>query len=217
MTFKRVRPGSAFLGSIAVLTLALLGLPQAASAGDPKQELIDALKGENVDGFLFALGENDTHEVSSLTNPAVHEEITLGSGDPGLVLRYTGLKDKATGATSLYKAEVIKEGTSLDVVVTDLATGLVVDSRAFPAAPIGCYPAGFFETLNDCLREFNCSDRGSFQCAADRTCEPQIVGLTCCLKDGSGVSVHLIIRPQAIRCLLQDLISGLEGLVLTQD
>lgn len=216
MLVKRVRPGSTFHALIAVFTLALLCSSQAASAGDPKQELIDALKGENVEGFLFALDENDTHVVTSLTNPDVHEEITLGSSDPGLVLRYTSLKEKATGATNLYKAEVVNEGTSLSFVLTDLATQQPVDFQQFPAPAGGC-PPPVFEDVSACLREFDCSQRGGFQCEANRTCQAQIVGVTCCLKDGNGVSVHLIIPPTSIRCALQNLTSGLEGLVLTQD
>lgn len=217
MMVKRVRPGSTFLGWIALFTLTFLCSSQAASAGDPRQELIDALKGENVEGFLFGLSEDDSHEVASLTNPEVHEVISFGKGYTRLVLRYTRIKDRATGATNLYRAEIVKEGTSLTFAVTDLATNRVIDSRSFPTPAGGCNPPGQFDSVNACLREFDCSMRGALQCEANRTCEARLFGLTCCLKDGNVVSVHLIIKPTTIRCLLQDLTSGLEGLVLTQD
>lgn len=213
MIVKRVRPGFTFHGLIALLALAFFCSSQEASAGDPRQDLIDALKGENVDGFLFALGENDTHETASLTNPEVHDVISLGSGDPGPVLSYTSIEDKATGAANLYKAEIVRGGSSLTFVVTNLTTKQVVDSRPFPTPAGGCFPPGQFNDLSACLREFDCSSRGALQCEANRTCQAQLFALTCCLKDGTGVSVHLIIRPTAIRCLLQDLTSGLEGLV----
>src|SRR6266516_3687081 len=60
-------------------------------------------------------------------------------------------------------------------------------------------------TVNTCVAAFNCTNRGPLKCEANRTCKGQFAALTCCLKNGSSISVHLIIPPAVLTkaCLLR--------------
>lgn len=217
MIVKHIRPASAFHVTLALVSLTLLCSCYKTTMSDPKGDLVSSLKDEKVEGYFFALSEDDVQTTSSLTNNAVKDIITLGKGDAGVVLRYTRIKDKKTSAVNTYKAEVIKKDASLELVVTELGTNKVVEERAFPAAGPVCEPPGEFESITACLDQFNCTDKGPLQCEANRTCDPQLVALTCCLKNGQIFSVHLIIKPDSFTCRFRDLIPDLEGMVLSQD
>jgi hypothetical protein len=207
---------SAFYAAIAALSLAL---PSSCSKAppDPKEELTGALKGANVSGYVFALADTEDQRTSSLTNNALSTLITLGDEDAIVPLRYTRVVNKKDKTTNVYKTEVVKKGPALTLVVTDLA-GKVIDQRTIPPAGPNCEPQGQFDSLNACIEEFDCTKKGGLQCQANRTCEPQFAALTCCLKNGSIFSVHLVIPPTKFTraCLLKDVIPDLEGLVLSR-
>ncbi|MEK6322270.1 MAG: hypothetical protein AABN33_11355 [Acidobacteriota bacterium] len=213
------RPESAFRLAIVFLSLGLVGSCKTTMP-DPRQDLLRSLKGANVEGYHFATEEDETQVIASLTNSAVRNLITLDSGATDLVLRYTSVKDKNTNTTRTSKTEVIKTGTALTLLVTDIATGEVVSRKPFPAAESHkktdtTGPPPTFDSLEDCIKDFNCTRRGALQCEADRTCENQFAALTCCLKNGQCFSVHLIIRPTRLRCLIA-VFPNFEGLVLSQ-
>lgn len=67
------------LFTLAVLALGLLVScnKPPAPAPDPKAELVASLKGADVQGFLFALNEEENRTTSSLTNKAVNDLIRL--------------------------------------------------------------------------------------------------------------------------------------------
>ena len=212
------RSKSAFCLAIALLSLGLVTSCKTPPTPDPRQDLVNSLKGANVDGFLFATSEDDAQIVTSLTNSAVRNLIRLDSA-ANIVLRYTSIKEKNTNTTKIHKTEAVKTGTSLALLVTDIATGDVISRKAFPApephhADTGAAP--LFDSLEDCIKDFDCKRRGALQCEANRTCEDQFAALTCCLKNGQCFSVHLIIRPTSLRCRLIGFIPDLEGLVLSQ-
>lgn len=181
---------------------------------DPREDLIRSLRGANVEGFQFATKEDGAEEIASLTNSAVRNLIKLDDVETNLVLRYTRISDKATNTARTYKTEIAKEGTALTLLVTDIGTNEVVSRDTFPAA--ATKHANGFDSLEDCLREFDCVNRGPLQCEANRTCKDQFAAITCCLKNGQCFSVHLIIRPTTLRCKLREVIPDLEGLVLSQ-
>ncbi len=214
MSVNRVRLGSAFL---ALLSLGLVFSCKQSPAPDPKGDLIGSLKGADVEGYSFSLNEEDAKTTAALTNPAVRNVSTLGKGDAGLVLRYTSVEDKKANKRTVYKSEIIKQDSTLSLAVTDLATNQVVDKWPFPTPGPTCQPEGQFDSINACIAEFNCFNQGRLLCQANRTCDPQFAALTCCLKDGTRVSVHLIYRPTRLICQLKDLIPDLEGLVLSQN
>jgi hypothetical protein len=214
------RSKSPFCLAVVLLSLGLV-CSCTTTTPDPREELLRALKGANVEGYYFATEEDETQMVASLTNSAVRNLIILDSGDTNLVLRYTGIKDKKTGTPKTYKTEAIKAGAELTLLVTDIATGEVVRRVAFPAPEphtksdtTGPPPA--FDSLEDCLRDFNCTRRGALQCEANRTCEDQFAALICCLSNGQCYSVHLIIKPTSLRCILRAVLPNLEALVLAR-
>ena len=213
------RSKSAFCLAIGLLSLGLVCSCKTTTAPDPRQDLVNSLKGANVEGFLFATNEDEAQVVVSLTNSDVRTLIKLDSAASNLVLRYASVREKNTNTTRTYKTEVTKAGTALTLLVTDIATGEVVSRKTFPAleTPHTDTPAlPTFDSLEDCIKDFNCTRRGALECEANRTCEDQFAALTCCLKNGQCFSVHMIIRPTSLRCRLIGFLPDLEGLVLSQ-
>ena len=210
----------AFCLAVVLLALGLVCSCNKTTTPDPREDLLRSLKGANVEGYLFATEEDDAQVVTSLTNNAVQKLITLDSGTTNLVLRYTNVKDKKTNTTRTYKTEITKAGTALTFLVTDIASGQVVSKNAFPApqphnpGTTGAPPT--FNTLQDCINDFNCRFRGALQCEADRTCQDQFAALTCCLKNGQCFSVHLVVRPTRFTCRFVGWTPDLSGLVLSQ-
>ena len=203
MSAKNIRP-------IALLSLVLLCACDKTAPPDPRSELLDSLKGANVEGYHFAFEEDQARTTSSLTNPAVRDLVQLGQGDSETVLGYTRVKDDKTNTTTTYRSEVVKKGESLALEVTDLATDRIVDQGTFPVPGPACEPQ--FETLAACVEQFNCDHKGALLCEANRTCKPQFAALTCCLTNGQIFSVHLVIPPTSRRCLI--VVPDLEGFVL---
>jgi len=214
------RSESAFCLAIVLLSLGLV-CSCKTTRSDPREDLVRSLKGANVEGYHFATKEDDTQVIASLTNSAVRNLIKFDGGVTNLVLRYTSVRDKSTNTTRTYKTEITKAGTALTLLVTDIATGEVVSKDTFPAPEshrktdtTGRGPT--FDSLEDCIRDFDCTRRGALQCEANRTCQDQFAALICCLKNGQCFSVHLIIRPTTLRCRFRELIPDFEGFVLSQ-
>jgi hypothetical protein len=211
---------SRFCSTIVLLFLGLV-CSCVTMTPDPREELLRSLKGANVEGYYFATKDSDTQVIASLTNNAVRNFIKLDSDNTNVVLRYTSVKDKNLNSTRTYKTEITKTGTALTLLVTDITTSEVVTKQTFPAPELHKKADATgrlltFDSLEDCIRDFDCAQSGAFQCDANRTCQPQLVALTCCLNNGQCFSVHLIIRPNTRRCLLGELIPELEGLVLSK-
>lgn len=182
---------------------------------DPKSELANSLKGVDVSGFEFSTREDDAIGFAAFTNRAVRDLITLEKGTNNVVLQYARIKDKKANTTKTYKTEVVRKDTRISVRVTDFDTNAVIsddDTEPPPPPPRG----GDFNTLEECLADFNCKHRGEVQCAANRTCKTQIVGIMCCLTNGQCISVHLVIKPNSLKCSLLEIgqVPDLEGIVL---
>lgn len=214
MMSERSRPGSGFCLPAAVLLLGLAG-SCSQPATDPKADLAASLQGADVEGYHFALSEDEAQTTSSLTNGTVRGLITLGRDDADLPLRYTKIEDKQAKTAKTYRSQIVKKGPSLSLVVSEVGTDTVVETKAFPPAGPACQPEGQFDSLEACIARFNCTSKGALLCEANRTCEPQFAALTCCLKNGQIFSVHLIYPPTSIRCQLRELVPDLEGLVLS--
>ena len=202
-----------FRVAIVLLSLGLLSSCRPTTP-DAREELIRSLRGENVEGFDFATKEDKVEAIASLTNGAVKNLITLGEGDTNLVLKYTRIVDRTTQTAKSYKAEVAKKGTAVTLLVTEIGTNTVVSSETFPAA--ATRHGNGFDSLQACLREWNCLNRGPLQCEANRTCKDQLAAITCCLNNGQCFSVHVIIKPTTFQCKLREVIPDLEGLVFKQ-
>jgi hypothetical protein len=209
-----------FCSSTALLSLGLLFACKPVKT-DPREDLISSLKGANVEGFNFSTEENETQAISSLTNSAVRQLVTLDGGTTSLVLRYTSVRDRKTNITKTSKTEVAKSGKELTLQVTDIASGEVIFKQIFPV-PEPHQPTGAtsgpptFDTLEACINDFNCTRRGPLECEANRTCQDQYAALTCCLQNGQCFSVHLIIKPTTFKCKLPPVIPDFEGVVFSQ-
>jgi hypothetical protein len=221
MSIEPVRVG--FHAFVVFLAAGFLFACERAQIADRKAELIRTLKGADVQGYLFSFNEGETQTTAALTNKAVQNVIRLGKRDTGVVLQYTRVEDNKNNTSKTYKSEITKQnGRPLRLVVTDLATNDVIEEGSFPDPGPACWgePPGQFDSINACIDAFNCTNRGPLQCEANRTCKNQFAALTCCLTNGSSISVHLIIPPAAVSiksCLLRSLTPELPGLVLSQD
>jgi hypothetical protein len=199
---------------IAFVAVSSLLVSERAAIADPKVDMMNSLKGEDVSGYLFSFAEEDDQTTSTLTNKTVRDVIRFDRGANGIVLRYTRLEDKQKKTVKIYKSEIKQRGKSLELVLTDLTGNNLIERRSFPNPGPNCEPTGQYDSLNACIGEFNCAHKGSLQCQANSTCSNQFAALTCCLRDGSIISVHLVIPPDNRRCKLRDLVPQMDGLVM---
>jgi hypothetical protein len=213
---KRIGAGSGLRLPAAVL---LLGLVCGCSepAADPRADLEADLQGElDVEGYLFTLSEDEDRTTTALTNPAVRDLVTLDQEDAELPLRYTRIQDQGEQPPRTYRSAVLKDGPSLSLVVAEVGTNAVISTTTFPTAGPACFEETEFASLQACIARFNCVNKGALLCEANRTCEPQLAAVTCCLENDQIFSVHLIYPPTSIRCRFKDLVPELEGLVLSR-
>jgi hypothetical protein len=184
---------------------------------DQKQALLRMLKGRYVKGYHFSLQEDENKVVASLTNSAVRKPIDLNRAGADLTLGYTQVKDKKKRTTRTFKSEVKTDGSSVAIIVRDLATNRVISKNSFPSPTPHDHPGDTgFETLQQCIQDFRCKHGGELQCEANRTCKTQFAALTCCLNNGNCFSVHLVFHPNSLRCQILSNVPQLEGLVLSQ-
>jgi hypothetical protein len=201
----------------AFVLLALLAACKA-SAPDPRADLARSLKGANVEGYQFTMKEDDAFVVTSLSNPQARTVMKLGDAQR-TPLQYTRVFDRKANSQMLYRTDLVRDKSRLALVVTDLAKGTVVSRRDFPAPEDDGTPPPTpgttgYDSIGQCIADFNCEHGGQLQCQANRTCQEQLAALTCCLKSGDCYSVHLVIKPTAPRCLLKDLVPPIEGVML---
>ena len=182
---------------------------------DQKHALLRMLKGRYVKGYHFSLQEDENKVVASLTNSAVRKPIDLNRAGADLILGYTQVKDKKKRTTRTFKSEVKTDGSSVAIIVRDLATNRVISKNSFPSPTPHDHPGDTgFETLEKCMQDFRCKHGGELQCEANRTCKTQFAALTCCLNNGNCFSVHLVFLPNSLRCQILSNVPQLEGLVL---
>jgi len=186
---------------------------------DPKQEFVRSLQSANVQGYLFSSKEDEDKLTVALTNGAVRKLMPLDKAAPNVVLQYTRIKDKRTDATRTYRTEVVGKESAIALQVTDLASNKVVSQETFPAPVRGKKSPAVgetFDSLDACLKNFDCTQRPALQCQANSTCKVLQAGVDCCLNDGQCFSVLEVVRPTSLRCQVQEFIPNLEGLVFKQ-
>jgi hypothetical protein len=182
---------------------------------DQKQALLRMLKSRYIKGYHFSLQEDENKVVASLTNSAVRKPIDLNRAGADLILGYTQVKDKKKRTTQTFKSEVKTDGSSVAIIVRDLATNRVISKNSFPSPTPHDHPGDTgFETLEQCIQDFRCKHGGELQCEANRTCKTQYAAITCCLNNGNCYSVHLVFLPNTLRCQILSNVQQLEGLVL---
>lgn len=226
MNFPHIRPRATFCLAVALVALGLIAScnppPQQRQpppeCPNPKDELTLSLKGARVADYLFETKEDDAGSAAFLTSAAASGPIELDPGTDNLVLRYASVREKNSNAAKTYKTELVRSGDALTLQVTDINTGevLIKDTSDPPTGGRGPACPQTFENLQECQCSFDATRRPALQDEANRTCKPQHAALICCLKDGSGVSVHYFIKPTARKCLFADTIPDLGGIVLTR-
>lgn len=174
----------------------------AAETIDIKNQLVRNLEGEYLKGFYFSLEEGETETVASLTNSALRKFIILEDSATNVIVRYVLVKNLESSSDKIYKLEIVKSGTELSFVSTEIATGKIVNKIMIPS-PVDhkSHDNHTFDTIGECIAEFDSSDLQSrLQAEANRTCENQVTHVTCCLTGGSCWSVVLIIKPSSWKC-----------------
>ncbi|HEV2829484.1 MAG TPA: hypothetical protein VGW76_17935, partial [Pyrinomonadaceae bacterium] len=157
--------------------------------------------GANVDGYTFAEQGDEKQEIASLTNGAARDKIKLDKGTANLVLNYSNVKDKKTNSSRTYKTEIVRTGNEVALVVTDIATGEVVTKDTFPPAEPHQPTGPTFNSLEECIADFNCRIRPAIQAEANRTCRAQRAGVTCCPpRGGICTIVDFLITPTRRVC-----------------
>ena len=182
---------------------------------DHKQDIIRRLKDKNTRGYDFNLHEDENNIIASLSNNALCKLVRLDKTDDDFILGYTLVKDKNKRITRTFQSEVNIDGRSVAIIVRDLVTKRIINKYSFPT-PTDHSHKKRFSTLEQCIEDFRCKQGGQLQCEANRTCKNQYASLICCLKNGFCVSVHLIFRPNSLRCQIISNVPAFEGLVLSR-
>jgi hypothetical protein len=165
---------------------------------DPREELVRSLKGANVDGYHFAIKEEDNQTITSLTNGALRNPVKLDDGGT-LILGYANINDKKTNTTKTLQAEVARSGDAYNLHLKDLVADIRLIDERF--APRICPGEPVFNNLDECFDDFNCKVRPELQCEANRTCKNIYTEVRCCFRDGTRIHALVIIRPTARRCV----------------
>jgi hypothetical protein len=205
---------------VAPLLLLLILSCKTKPAADPREDLQNALKGADVNGYTFQLTEDESRSTATFTNPALREPLKLDKKNPQAILRYTRVVDKKSGTARTYRTEIAPSGTTIALRVTDMASNEVILNKTPTEAPrLGAtcnVSSQIFPSIPACLSEFNCSCRPALQCEANRTCETQFVFIKCCRPDNQCVDIHLFVAPNSIKCQITGFLPDSEGLLLSQ-
>jgi hypothetical protein len=199
--------------SIGLVALALICSCKTATS-DPKKELLAELNGANVQGYAFASFEDDANAMASLTNGAIESGLTLAKGDT-LPLRYATLKDKKANTTKTYKTAIVRDGTSLSLLTTDLANSRVIDRQSFPTGPgPDLRNCGTFTACGVAESDYNDNQKPLLQAEANRTCHEVRGGYTCRISPGNCVIVDTFVAPNSPRCEMRRFMVDIDKLSL---
>lgn len=114
------------------------------------------------------------------------------------------MKERKAATSRTYKAEIVESDSEMALVAKDIAAGEVVRRTAVSVPEQEGLPEGgsTFETLDECIADFDCTQGPALQCEANRTCEDILAHILCCLDNGQCLSVVFPIRPTELRCQL---------------
>jgi hypothetical protein len=164
MVIRQAR--SLFLILTAVCGLVVVTACQFTSTANPRGNLLRTINGANVDGYVFSFDEDATRSTSSLTNPAVNDVVILAAGDNVVPLRYTTVRDRATNTATTYKTEIVRSGSLVSYVVTDLATNREVQKTSLgddvapsPDTGSATNPAPLSSTTMNAMKSRACNAR----------------------------------------------------------
>jgi hypothetical protein len=190
-----------------VASLCLIAL-LSCQAADPKAGLVQATKGADLKGYTFASYEDGTVKTASFTNGGVRDGITL-KNDGTVVLKYETIEDKKKNSVTTRRTDMVRNGRSLNFLITDLGTNQVLDrqSVSIPNDDGGTGGGGGTGNLplcSDARRDYECRQQPFLQCEANRTCRIQRGGYSCCETPGQNcMVVDTIVVPNTPRCLFR--------------
>ncbi len=176
-----------------------------------KEELLKVAneKYENI-SFEDRVFQDSERTAVVLNNGAVENIVNLGTTqDTTILLGYYSEKTLSKTSVKTYKYEILKRGKRLSMLTTD-GNGRKVAENHFvntdqtidPVITSGV-ACDFSNIIDVCLKKHFCSTE-FLQCKANRTCETQFYGVTCCCPNGNEcVSIHWIFEPQRILCKFQ--------------
>lgn len=197
-----------------LIVVSLLAFPLAAcKSTSGGGGLRGSLPAGEAQGYSHSRIEKDNQSAESLTNPAVIDLTPQPKDATNVVIGYKQVVDGSAGTARTYKTEARRSGNDVTLVVTDLATNQAVLDTRFP--PPVLHPEGgpVFDSLQACINDFLCKNGSALQCEANRTCRDQFWGLICCLRSGTCVSVHGVVRPNTLRCQVIGPITDFEAVV----
>ena len=172
----------------------------------PKQKLLNAFKDRGIDTtWNFETSETDSLMTAAFRNKTIGEQIQI-SGDTNIIIGYFSRENKLSRSSTTFRAEVIKRDSTLYIESKD-AAGKLVDRIDYPAVSkrpagsgTGVVVPGGFNSLEDCIKDFNCKHRGELLCQANATCRPVRGGIDCCLTNGQCFEILIIVTPTNPRC-----------------
>lgn len=203
---------------ISACGLMLVAGCESATTTDPRNHLLRSIDGANVDGYAFSFDEDATRSAASFTSPAVKDVVTLAPGDAVVPLRYTRISDKATNTATTYKTEIVRNGTAVSYVITDLATNrevqraLVEDDGVPPPPDVPACAES--PTCADFFRDYECNEKPRLQCEANRTCKIVRGHFRCRQPDGTCIDGPTIVTPNTVFCALRESMVAIDGLAL---
>lgn len=174
-----------------------------------KEDLINAIEGNDLGGFYYSVEEDENQVVASFTNSDIENVIIMDYNTNLVDLKYTLIKEKKSNTKNYYKSEIVKTNGRLSLIITDIYADSIVMSKDFPDLGLGqndsIISSPNHKTLQECIEEFNCTRSPALQCEANRTCKDQFASITCCLSDGQCFSVHFVISPTTFKCRIKNL------------
>jgi len=170
---------------------------------ETKDELLKFCEHPKLKNFVDSEIETKDYTVHRMTNMDAQEYVDLSNAKEEVVLQYTAMK-KRDSETICTKTILERKPESARLAVVDLKTGKPSWEKEFPVkdSPRDSLSLQNFSTLQACIDDFMCKHQCEFEQLANKTCEAQFVGITCCLANNQCFSVHLVFQPTSIRCLI---------------
>jgi hypothetical protein len=191
---------------------------QSTATTNPRSNLLRSINGANVDGYAFSFDEDATRSAASFTSPAVTGVITLAPGDAGVPLRYTTISDKATNTATTYKTEIVRHGSAVSYVITDLTTNREVQRTSVDDDDVPPPPdADACAQSPSCavfFHDYECNEKPRLQCEANSTCKIVHGHFRCRQPNGSCIDGPTVVTPNTFSCVLRETMVDIDRLVL---
>lgn len=162
----------------------------------------------DVSDFYFEAYENQSSLSVVFKNSSVDNLVEFNKEDASIVLGYQLDKNLKDGSTTIQKALFVKKDSTISFEIRDLNNKLIDKTDSHIPGDIVVnppLPCPVFNSFDDCLDDFYCTEFPALQCEANRRCETIVTGLCCCLPNGSCVWYDFIqVKPTDPSCIIID-------------